>query len=69
MRAVVVMVLLTLSGCNATVTVDFADHTQWRFPIARLWGLLAVLVAVIVLMHTGFRLVRWYLPNKRSSSD
>jgi hypothetical protein len=65
----VVAVLLQLSGCAATITVEFPDNTRWQFTANRLVGLIAIFAVVVSVMHLGFRLVRWYMPDRRSNSD
>ena len=68
-RAIVAAVLLELSGCAATITVEFPDNTRWQFTANRLVGLIAIFVVVVLIMHLGFKLVRWYMPDRRSNSD
>jgi hypothetical protein len=68
-RAIVAAVLLELSGCAATITVEFPDNTRWQFTANRLVGLIAIFVVVVLAMHLGFKLVRWYMPDGRPNSD
>lgn len=56
MRAMFAAVLLGLSGCGATITVDFPDHTHWRFAEKHLWGLIGIIIIVpIRLAQAGIR--------------
>ncbi len=66
MRAIVAAVLLELSGCTATITVEFPDKTRWEFAASRLWGLIAIFIVVVLVMRLGFRLIRRYMPDKDS---
>ena len=68
-RATVAAVLLELSCCAATITVEFPDHTRWQFTASRLWGLIAIFVVVVLVMHLGLKLIRWYMPDRRSNSN
>ena len=68
-RAIVAAVLLELSGCAATITVEFPDNTRWQFSASRLWGLITIFVVVVLVMHLGLKLIRWYMPDRRSNSN
>jgi hypothetical protein len=68
-RAIVAAVLLELSGCAATITVEFPDNTRWQFTASRLWGLIAIFVVVVLVMHLGLKLIRWYVPDRHSNSN
>lgn len=64
-RVTIAAVLLELSCCAATITVEFPDSTRWQFTLSRLWGLIAIFAVVVLVMHLGFRLIRWYMPDRR----
>ena len=47
-------VLLGLSGCAATITVDWSANNHWRFTVNRLGVLIGSICVVVFAMRMGF---------------